>query len=498
MNIRLILSYIGQILCIEALLLLPAAAISLYQGETAALIGLAVTAAVLLAAGWALSRIRPARRTMYVREGMATVGLTWVLISLFGALPFYLSGAIPSYIDCFFETVSGFTTTGASILSDVEALPMGLLYWRSFTHWLGGMGVLVFFLALANVARKGEGSAFHILQAESPGPSVGKLVPKLAGTAGLLYRIYVALTLLQILLLLLGGMPLFDSVLNAFATAGTGGFSIKNASIAAYDSVYLQAVIGIFMALFGMNFNVFYLLLVREFSRALMNEELWLYWGTLLGSSVLIALNVRHLFSGVLEAFHHSFFQVSSIMTTTGFATCDFDRWPEFSRILLLLLMIVGASAGSTGGGIKVVRLLILFKSVKAGIQKQFYPHSVRLVRLDGRVLDEDIIRGVYVYFGAYFLIAAVSVLALAAGGCDLDTALSAELACLNNIGPGLSLVGPTANYGFLQWYYKLLLSLNMLVGRLEIFPMLLLFSPSVWLRGLGMRERAGKRLSAG
>lgn len=484
MNLRAVCKYLGYLFIVEGAFMLPALAIALYQREFSSVKGFGITIAILFALAALLASQKRSEGGIYAREGFVTVALGWIFISIFGALPFLISGAIPNFWDCLFETVSGFTTTGASILTDVEAMPKGLLYWRSFTIWLGGMGVLVFMLAVAPLS-KGSGETFHLLRAESPGPSVSKLTPTMRSTARILYSIYVALTLLQIVLLLLGGMPLFDSITHTFATAGTGGFSIKNASVGAYDSAYLQAVIGVFMALFGVNFTIYHLLLMRQFKPALRNEELRAYIGILLGTTAIITLNIlpRYAQLGAGRAVLDSFFQVSSIMTTTGFATVNFDLWPQLSRFLIVLLMIVGASAGSTGGGMKVSRLLILAKSLKSQMQTMLRPRAVRPIRMDGMSLDAGVVRGTYAFTAIYAALCLVSMLALTLDGHDMETTSTAVLSCINNVGPGLSMVGPAGNYAFFSSLSKIVLTFDMLLGRLEIFPLLLLFMPSVWRR---------------
>lgn len=482
MNRRMILRLICYILRIEAVCLIPPLGIALFQGEADAVFGFGLS--IFLALLFSLSTLifRVEKKEIGAREGLLCVSLSWVAVSVFGALPFFFSGAIPNFIDCIFETVSGFTTTGASILPQVENLPMSILYWRSFTHWLGGMGVLVFLLAVVPMG-KGKNSLLHVMRAESPGPQVDKLVPRLQNTAKILYGIYIGLTMIQILFLLAGGMPLFDSLTTSFATAGTGGFAIKNDSMAGY-SYYLQGVCTVFMALFGVNFNIFYLLLLRQFSRVLHNGELRLYVLTMLGSILLITVNTLPFFNGnAFETFHHVAFQVSSIMTTTGFATVDFNLWPVFSKTLLVLLMIFGACAGSTGGGIKAARVLLLFKSSKRNIKRTLRPRSVSQVHMDGQLVSEDTIQGVYNYLVVYCMIALFSALAIAIDQFSIETNITAVLACLNNIGPGLDIVGPMGNYSQFSGFSKLVLSFNMLVGRLEIFPMLMLFVPSAWKR---------------
>ena len=481
MNHRMILRLICYILRVEAVCLLPSIGISLYKGEHAALFGLILSTA--LAGGLSLSTylFRPRSREIGAREGFLSVGLCWIAVSALGALPFFLSGAIPHFIDAFFETISGFTTTGASILTDVEAMPMGLLYWRSFTHWLGGMGVLVFLLAVVPMG-KGKNSLLYVMRAESPGPQVDKLVPKLQNSAKILYAIYIGLTLLQIALLCLGGMPLFDSLTTAFGTAGTGGFAIKGDSLMGY-SHYIQTVCTVFMALFGVNFSIFYLLLLRQFMKVLKNQELLLYLGVMLGSIVIITYDVMSVYHNVGEALHQAAFQVSSIMTTTGFATADFNQWPALSKTLLVMLMIFGACAGSTGGGVKVARILLLCKSGRRSIRRMLRPRSVSQVHMDGQMVEEDVIQNTYSYLALYTALAVGSILFIALDEFSLETNVTAVLACLNNIGPGLDVVGPMGNYAAFSWHSKLILTFDMLAGRLELFPMIMLFVPMAWKR---------------
>ncbi len=480
MNHRMILRLICDILRVEAICLVPSIGISLYKGEKSAVFGLAISAVLSGVLSLSTYLFRPKSREIGAREGFLSVGLCWIAVSALGALPFVLSGAIPHFIDAFFETISGFTTTGASILTDVEAMPMGLLYWRSFTHWLGGMGVLVFLLAVVPMG-KGKNSLLYVMRAESPGPQVDKLVPKLQNSAKILYAIYIVLTVVQIILLLIGGMPFFDSITTAFGTAGTGGFGIKGDSLAGY-SHYLQTVCTVFMALFGVNFSIFYLLLLRQFSRVLHNQELWTYLGVMLGSTALITWNILPQFGGnVLESLHHAAFQVSSIMTTTGFATVDFNLWPTLSKTVLVVLMVLGACAGSTGGGIKVARMVLLSKAGHRGIKRMLRPRSVAQVHVDGQLASEDMIQNAYSYLSMYCAIILASLLLISIDGFSLETNITAVLACLNNIGPGLDMVGPTGNFSQFSWFSKLILSFDMLVGRLEIFPMLILFVPSAW-----------------
>ena len=479
MNKTAIIFFLGQILRLEAVVLLPPFAIAMWNGERSSAIAILITIAI--AAGLSLlSHMFRGDRTITHREGYVIVALSWITMSLIGALPFTLSGYIPNYLDAVFETVSGFTTTGASILTNVEGLSMSLLYWRSFTHWLGGMGILVFVLAIIPLS-KGKGDSLHVMRAESPGPSVGKLAPTMRRSARLLYMIYIVMTVALIVLLLLGGMPLFDSVVNAFATAGTGGFAIKNASIAAYDSYYLQGVISVFMMLFGINFNVYYLVLLGKFSQALRSEELRVYLGIIGVSTTVIAFSIWDMSKNLFDAFHHAFFQVSTIITTTGFATVDFNQWPQLSRCILVVLMIAGACAGSTGGGIKTARVILLWKSVKSTIQKMLHPRSVKVIKMDDKPVEAEVLSGTHSFMVVYTLIAILSIFLVALDNFDFETTFTAVIACLNNIGPGLSMVGPTGNFSAFSPLSKIILTFDMLLGRLEIFPMLLLFSPTVW-----------------
>ena len=479
MNFRLILRYIGYIVLMEGAFMIPAMLISLFCDERASWVAFLAAIILSVVIGFFLSRLC-ADDTMHAREGFATVALGWIVLSFFGALPFFFSGAIPSFIDCWFETVSGFTTTGASILPEVESLSYGLLYWRCFTHWLGGMGVLVFVMAVIPLA-KGSGNTYQLMRAESPGPSVGKLTPTIRSMSRRLYEIYVAMTLLEILLLLAGGMPLFEAVTHSFATAGTGGFSVKSLSIGAYDSAYLQLVIAVFMALFGVNFGVYYLLLTRQFRAVWKNEEVRVYGLIMLGATLLIGINILPQYENGGRAFLDSFFQVSSIMTTTGFSTANFDMWPELSRFLLVVLMLVGACASSTGGGIKVSRLIILFKHLKNEMGAMLRPHSVRSVRVDGKKTDNGVVRATTAFLVAYVFICVISMGLVALDNFSQETTVTAVLACLNNIGPGLDLVGPMGNFSSFSGFSKFILSLDMLFGRLEIFPMLFLFTPAAW-----------------
>ena len=480
MNYKMMGRFLGQIIAIEAVFTLPALLISLMQEETAATTGFLYTLVIMLAlAGILLLLCRKAGRLFGAREGMVCVGISWVVLSLLGSLPFWFSREIPRFVDAFFETVSGFTTTGSSILADVESLSKGLLYWRSFTHWVGGMGVLVFLLAIVP-AGGDSGFTLHLLRAESPGPDVGKLVPKMRQTALILYVIYIILTLINIVFLLLGGMSLFESVCTAFGTAGTGGFGIKNDSIASY-SPYIQNVTTVFMFLFGINFSCYYLLRLGQIRSIFKDRELRLYVGLAVLCAALIVLNIRPLYGSLGETVRHAAFQVSSIMTTTGYATTDFDLWPSFSKGLLLMLMVVGACAGSTGGGLKCARVLLLFKSLRRNIRQTLNPRKVMVVRNNDKVVDEKVLANTNAYLAAYVIIIIVSFLLISLDGFSTGTNVSAVLACFNNIGPGLEAVGPTCNFSAYSDFSKLVLILDMLAGRLEIFPILALFSRSTW-----------------
>ena len=480
MNYRAVFNIIGKVLCIVAAFLLPALILSLALREQAAAIAFAVSVAACVALGAPLASIKPKRTDIFAREGLVTVGLAWIFVSLLGALPFLLSGAIPNYLDCVFETVSGFTTTGATILSDVEHLPRGILYWRSFTHWLGGMGVLVFLLILNPLSDKNTGEGMHLLRAESPGIKASKLVPRMKDSATILYLIYIGLTVLEFVLLILGRMPLFDAVCLTFGTAGTGGFGVLNDSLASY-SPYCQWVVTAFMLLFGVNFNVYFLLLMRKFGKAIRNEEVLVYVGIVAASIAIISISILRYYETVGETVRAAAFQVASIISTTGYSTADFDRWPQIARTILVALMFCGACAGSTGGGAKVIRVLISFKAVRRSIYKTMHPNSVRIIHVDGERIDDATVSAVGAYMLVYFIITAAAILLVSLDGKTFETSFTAVVACLNNIGPGLGGVGPMENYGAFTWLSKVVLTLSMLIGRLEIYPILLLFTPSVW-----------------
>ena len=488
MNYRMIGFVIGRILLTEAALLMLPTAVAAVYGE--AVLPFLIPALLLAVIGLALGLRSPKRSSLYARDGFAVVALAWVLMSAFGAMPFVISGDIPHFVDAFFETVSGFTTTGASILTEIEPLGRGVLFWRSFTHWVGGMGVLVFVMAILPMSA-GDGHGMHLMRAEVPGPSVGKLVSRMGDTAKILYGIYLALTLLEIALLLLGGMPLFDACIHAFGTAGTGGFSSRNLSVGAYDSAYFDVVIGVFMLLFGVNFNLYYFLLIKRFRDVFRSEELRAYLLIVGAAVAAIAADIVHIYGTVGRSLRYAFFQVASIITTTGFATADFNAWPEFSRAILVILMFVGACAGSTGGGIKVARVVILCKTSLGDMRKMLHPNAVTTVRFEGKPLTDRTIRSVHLFLTVYILIFTASVLLLSLERFDLVTTFTAVAACINNIGPGLEVVGPMGNFAAFSPAAKLLLAFNMLVGRLEIFPMLLLFAPSIWKRRLITRKPA-------
>ena len=453
MNRRMVVFLLGRILFAEAILMLPSVLVGIIYREAITWCFLPAIGVLLLLGLFGLKK--PKNMTIYAREGFFVVAASWVLMSLFGAVPFWLSGGFNTFWDCLFEIVSGFTTTGASILETVEQLPHCILFWRSFSHWIGGMGVLVFVLAVMPMS---EERSMHLMRAEVPGPVVGKLVPRMRDTAKILYGVYAALTVLLIILLCAGGMPLFESVCHAFGAAGTGGFSVRDAGIKAYDSTYIHVVLSTFMLLFGVNFSLYHLILIGRWKNAVRSEELRVYGGIVTAAVVLITINTFSAVKGFGLTLRDAYFQVSSIITTTGYATVNFDQWPGFSKMILLLLMVMGACAGSTGGGLKISRIVILFKT--------------------GKPIHTDLIRATMVFFVLYMTCLAAGVLLLSLGEQDFLTNFTATLACLSNIGPGLALVGPTENYGFYSSASKVLLSFEMLAGRLELFPIIMLFSP--------------------
>lgn len=478
MNYRMILFIISWVVDFEAALMLPSCLVGVIYQEKA---GFALALSMLLCLLIGMPGIikKPENKTIYAREGFVAVALSWMVLSAFGALPFVISGAIPSYIDALFETVSGFTTTGSSVLSDVEVLPKCLLFWRSFTHWIGGMGVLVFLMAVLPLA---GGTNMYMMKAESPGPVVGKLVPKVKSTAVLLYGMYVGMSFLQLVFLLLGRMPLFDALTTMFGTAGTGGFGIKNDSIGGY-SPYLQIVITVFMILFGVNFNFYYLILKKKLKLAVQITEVRAYFLIIAAAIAMITVNISGMFPNVFTALRHAAFQVGSIITTTGFATTDFDLWPSFSKTILVLLMFIGACAGSTGGGMKVSRIVMLLKTMRKELDVIAHPHNVRKLKVDGRVVEHSVLRSTNVFLVSYMVIFGFSLLLISIDNFDFTTNFTAVAATINNIGPGLGGVGPTQNFGAFSDFSKVVLTFDMLAGRLELFPLLLLFAKNTWVK---------------
>ena len=483
MNYRKINKFLSEILILVAIAMLPSTFICLFDGEIKVALSFLYSILIAVVLSVILKLIsRKQSGGFHSREGLVCVSLSWILISLIGCLPFFFSRQIPSFIDALFEIVSGFTTTGASILPDVESLSRGLLFWRSFSHWMGGMGDLVLLMVFVPKSDHNTGSTMHLLRAESPGPNVGKLVPSMKKTALALYGIYMALTVLDFIFLIAGGMPLFDSICTAFGTAGTGGFGIKNDSMASY-SPYIQNVTTVFMLLFGINFSCYYLILTKRFISVLKDEELRAYLGIFIGATALIAFNIYNMYSGISETLRHAAFQVSTIMTTTGFATTDFDKWPVFSKTLLLCLMFIGASAGSTAGGLKFQRLLLLIKNLKRHIRQTLYPNKVQIVRMNGEKVNEKILESTNLYLIGYTFIIVTSFLLISIDGFSITSNMSAVISCFNNIGPGLEAVGPTCNFSGYSVFSKLVLIFDMLAGRLEILPLLGLLSLRTWKR---------------
>lgn len=477
MSFKTVFYTVGRVLLLEAILLLLPLAVSLIYGD-GCLPAFIISILISLAVGALLSLIcRKRKSSLSIRDGFSIVSLSWISLSLIGALPFFLSGEIPSFIDAFFETVSGFTTTGASILTDVESMSKSLLFWRSFTHWLGGMGILVFVMAIMG---KTPDRSINILRAEMPGHSVDKLLPRARSTAKVLYYIYFAFTLLEAVLLLCGGMPLFDSIVHALGTAGTGGFGIKADSLASY-SPYIQWVVTVFMLLFGVSFNLYYLLLLKKWASLKNSNELLTYLGIFFAAFAIIALNIYPLYGSAEEAIRLSAFQVSAIVTTTGFATADFNLWPQLSKTLILLLMFVGGCMGSTAGGLKISRLVVLFQSAKNEIRRNFSPRRVNPVRLNGRVLDASAERAVLSYFALYIAVIGAVALLISFEPFGIETNFSAAVSCVNNIGPGLDMIGPASSYAVYSPFSKLVLSFAMLMGRLEIYPLISLFYLRSW-----------------
>ncbi len=479
MNNRMIVYIIAKMLGVEGAVLLIPAFVAFIYGENDVLYFLLVSA-ILAVIFFIFGRKKPENKIIYAKEGLVIVGLAWILWSLFGALPFVLTGSIPSYLDAVFETISGFTTTGSTILTDIEALPKGVAFWRSLTHWIGGMGVLVFVMMITSLD---DEHSMHLMRAEVPGPEADKLVPKARSTARILYLMYFILTAAEVEFLLFGGMNFYDALLHAFSTAGTGGFSNRNASIAYYNSAYIDGVITVFMILFGVNFNLYFLIRLKNWKEALKNEELHAYLGIIVGAVAVVTFNIMGMYGNIVHAFRFASFQVASVITTTGFCTADFNLWPELSKVVLMCIMVVGACAGSTGGGIKVSRLMILVKSIKLEVRKMLHPKSVAIVKINGKRVGNDTIRSVYIYFISYILVMMVSILLVSINNFDFATTFSSVLTTLNNVGPGISMVGPVENFHMFSPLSKIVFCMDMLLGRLEIFPYLLLMSPELWKR---------------
>lgn len=480
MNKRLIIKNLSKLMTAEAFLMLLPALVSVIYKEYRIAIIFTLTAAVIFALFLPLSLVIPRGNKIYAKEGFAIVALAWITWSLAGAVPFYISGVIPNYIDCFFETVSGLTTTGATILTEITSLPKGILFWRSFTHWIGGMGVLVFVMAVVRLSE----NSMNLMRAEVPGPTVGKLVPRGGKSAKILYGMYLALTLLEIVFLLLGKMPLFDSINHAFSTAGTGGFSIKNESIAYYNSAYIDGVITVFMFLFGVNFNIYYFIILKNLRAAFKDEELKVYFAVVACFTLIISFNILPLYKNFGEALRYASFQVCSVISTTGFITYDFTLWPQLSQMLLLFLMITGACAGSTGGGIKIIRVVMLSKMIKTECKNLLNPREVHQIKINGKAVQPAVVRGSATFFIIYFAVLVSSVFAISAFNVDLVTNLSSVMTCIGNVGPGLGkIVGPVGNFSTLPEFVKIVLCADMLFGRLEFFPIIMIFSPRLWSR---------------
>lgn len=478
MNFKMTTYILGRMLGVEALVLLLPAIVAGIYGES--VYPFLITSAGLMVLSLLLGRKKPENSTIYGKEGFVIIACAWILWSLFGAIPFYISGSIPFYLDALFETISGFTTTGSTILTDVTALSMGMNFWRCLTHWIGGMGVLVFVMVIVSLEEK---NSMHLMRAEVPGPEKDKLVPRARESARILYGMYFLLTVAEIIFLKLGGMSWYDSIIHSFSTAGTGGFNNRSNSVAYYDSAYIDGVITTFMILFGINFNMYYLILLKKVKAVFKNEEVRAYLGIIAAATLVIMVNILHIYETPLKAFRYAVFQVAAIITTTGFATANFDLWPTLSKCILLMLMVVGACAGSTGGGMKVSRVLILLKSVKQELKRMLHPKSVNLVKVNGKKVGDGTIHNVYIYFIAYIAIFIGSVLIVALNNFDFATTFSSVLTTMNNIGPGIAAVGPVENFAAFSPLSKIVFCLDMLIGRLEIFPFLVLFSPDLWRR---------------
>lgn len=476
MNTKMITYILGRMLGVEALVLLVPALVAGIYGESVS--PFLITAAGLMALAMLTGRKKPQNSTIYGKDGFIVIACAWILWSVFGAIPFCISGTIPSYVDALFETVSGFTTTGSTILTDIASMPKGMNFWRCLTHWIGGMGVLVFVMVIVSLEDK---NSMHLIRAEVPGPEKDKLVPQARKSARILYGMYFGLTLAEMVFLKIGGMDWYDSIIHAFSTAGTGGFNNRNNSVAFYDSAYIDGVITTFMILFGINFNMYYFLLLKKVKDVLKNEELKVYLGIIAGATLMIATNILHIYKEPLKAFRYAIFQVASVITTTGFATADFNLWPEFSKCILLALMVVGACAGSTGGGMKVSRVMILLKSIKRDLKQIVHPKSVNVVKINNKKVGEETVHDAFIYLIAYVMIIILSVLLVSLNNFDFATTFSGVLTTINNIGPGISAVGPVENFSAFSPLSKIVFCLDMLIGRLEIFPFLVLFSPDLW-----------------
>lgn len=479
MNKKMIVYILGKMLGVEGAVFLIPAFVSLLYGEKSGF-SFVIVAAVLGIIFLILGRKKPKNTKIYGKEGFVIVGLAWILWSFFGALPFFITGSIPNYIDAFFETVSGFTTTGSTILQDIESLPKGINFWRCLTHWIGGMGVLVFVMMITSLD---DENSMPLMRAEMPGPEADKLVPKARETAKILYGMYFTLTAVEVILLMFGGMNLYDALVHSFSTAGTGGFSNRNASISFYDSTYIDCVITVFMILFGVNFNLYFLLLLKDWKSVLKNEELRAYLGVIAASIAVITINILNIYGNILHAFRYASFQVASVITTTGFYTADYELWPELSKAILLANMFIGACAGSTGGGIKVCRFVVLCKSIRQEIRKILHPNAVTVIKLNGKRVSADTLRGINVYIAAYVLILVASVLIVSIDNFDFATSFGGVLTTISNVGPGISKVGPVENFHMFSPLSKIVFCFDMLVGRLEIIPYLLMFSPDLWRR---------------
>lgn len=478
MNYRIVLYTLGMVLNFEAACMLLPFLCGLIFKESEA-ICFVICALLCVLAGLALTIKRPKNKTIYSKEGFVIVAFSWIIMSIFAALPFVVSKSIPSFINALFETVSGFTTTGATVLNDIEALPKCMLFWRSFTHWIGGMGVLVFLVSILPLS---GGNNLYLMKAESPGPSVTKLVPRVKTSAKLLYEIYTVMTVIEAIFLVCGGVSVFEAITLSFSTAGTGGFSVLNSSAAEYSS-YVQIVLTVFMILFGINFTVYYLILAKRFKEALRSEELKVYLGVIICASIVICVNISGMFGSFSEALKHSFFQVASVITTTGFVTVDFDKWPSLSKSILILIMFIGACAGSTGGGMKVSRIIIALKSVVKELKIMAHPKSTHKIAMDNRLIEHEIIRSVNVYIVSYAVIFIISMLVVSIDNFSFTTNFTAVATTMNNVGPGLEAVGPVCNFNDFSVLSKLVFIVDMLIGRLEIFPILVLFSPYTWKR---------------